>query len=99
MWSNRRFLIAAALGVAALFGAIVNFGVHQRLPGADDAVNQLLDSASRQNLGAAEIARLAEAVALSVDNACLLAAVIAALTLVVAIAYPRGLSPVRAPVR
>jgi len=91
-------MIASSLG-AALFGAIVNFGVHQRLPGADDAVNQLLHSTARQGLGAGEIARLADAVALSVDNACLLAAVIAALTLVVAIAYPRGLSPVRAPVR
>ena len=91
-------MIGMSLG-AALFGAIVNFGVHQRLPGADDAVNQLLDSASRQNLGAAEIARLAEAVALSVDAACLVATLIAALTLLVAIAYPRGLSPVRTPVR
>jgi len=73
--------------------------VHQRLPGADDAVNHLLDSASRQGLGVGEIARLADAVALSVHAACLVAAAIAALTLVVAIGYPRGLSPVRTPVR
>ncbi len=90
-------MIGMSLG-AALFGAIVNFGVHQRLPGADDAVNHLLDSASRQGLGVGEIARLADAVALSVHDACLVAALIAALTLVVAIAYPRGLSPVRTPI-
>src|SRR5207245_10665579 len=38
-------MIGMSLG-AALFGAIVNFGVHLRLPGADDAVNQLLHSSS-----------------------------------------------------
>ena len=90
-------MIGMSLG-AALFGAIVNFGVHQRLPGADDAVNHLLDSASRQGLGVGEIARLADAVALSVHNACLVAALIAVITLVVAAAYPRGLSPVRTPI-
>ena len=90
-------MIAMALG-AALFGAIVNFGVHQRLPGAADAVNQLLHAASRQSLGAGEIAQLAQAVALSVHAAFLVAALIAALTLVVAIAYPRGLSPLRTPI-
>ena len=86
-------------GVGSIAGVARKFGVHRRLPGADDAVNQLLDSASRQSLGAAEIARLAEAVALSVETACLVATLIAALTLLVAIAYPRGLSPVRTPVR
>jgi EmrB/QacA subfamily drug resistance transporter len=89
-------MIAMSLG-AALFGAIVNFGVHRRLPGAADAVNQLLHAASRQNLGTGEIAQLAQAVALSAHAAFLVASVIAALTLVVAIGYPRGLSPVRSP--
>lgn len=91
-------MIAMSLG-AAVLGAIVNFGVHRRLPGADDAVNQLLHLTSRQGLGAAEIARLSEAVALSVHSAVLVAALIAVLTLVVAIGYPRALSPVRSPVR
>jgi len=91
-------MIAMSLG-AAVFGAIVNFGVQRRLPGADDAVNQLLHVASRQGMGAAEIARLADAVALSVHSAVLVAALIAVLTLVVAVGYPRRLSPVRSPVR
>src|SRR5205807_4082059 len=90
-------MIASSLG-AALFGAIVNFGVHQRLPGADDAVNQLLHSTARQGLEVGEIARLAEAVALSVHEACLVAALIAVLTLIVAIGYPRRLSPVSTPI-
>jgi EmrB/QacA subfamily drug resistance transporter len=91
-------MIAMSLG-AAVLGAIVNFGVHRRLPGADDAVNQLLHLTAREGIGAAELARLAEAVALSVHSAVLVAALIAVLTLIVAIGYPRGLSPVRTPVR
>jgi EmrB/QacA subfamily drug resistance transporter len=90
-------MIGHAVG-AAVLGAIVNWGVHQRLPGADDAVNQLLHSASRQNLGAVELAQLADAVALSAHDAYLVAALIGALTLVVALGFPRGLSPTRAPV-
>ena len=91
-------MIAMALG-AAMFGAIVNLGVHQRLPGAADAVNQLLHAASRQDLGAAELTRLAEAVALSAHNAFLVAALLAAVTLVVALGFPRGLSPIRSSAR
>ena len=91
-------MIAMSLG-AAVLGAIVNFGVHWRLPGADDAVNQLLHLTDRAGIGAAELARLVEAVALSVHSAVLVAALIAVLTLVVAVGYPRGLSPVRSPVR
>jgi EmrB/QacA subfamily drug resistance transporter len=91
-------MIAMALG-AATFGAIVNLGVHQRLPGAADAVNQLLHSASRQDLGTGELARLAEAVALSAHDAFLVAALIAAATLVLTLGFPRGLSPTRAPAR
>jgi hypothetical protein len=89
-------MIGSAVG-AALFGAIVNFGVQQRLPGAGDAVNQLLQTASRQGLGGAELARLPEAVGLSLHGACLVAALIAILTLVVAFGFPRGLSPTRSP--
>jgi len=90
-------MIGHAVG-AAVLGAIVNWGVHQRLPDADDAVNHLLHSASRENLGAGEIAQLADAVALSAHDAYLVAALIGALTLVVALGFPRGLSPTRTPV-
>jgi EmrB/QacA subfamily drug resistance transporter len=91
-------MIGQAVG-AALFGAIVNYGVHQRLPGADDAVNQLLHLASRLTLGAEEIAQRAAAVALSAHDAFLVAALIAAITLVVGLGFPRALSPIRSPVR
>jgi len=50
---------------------------------------------ARQGLGAAEIARLADAVALSAHDAFLVAALLAAITLAVALGFPRGLSPTR----
>jgi EmrB/QacA subfamily drug resistance transporter len=89
-------MIGMSVG-AALFGAIVNFGVHRRLPGADDAVNQLLHTAAREALGAAELARLTAAVASSAHEAFLVAALVAAATLALVWRFPRGLSPVRSP--
>ena len=89
-------MIGQAVG-ATLFGAILNWGVHQRLPGADDLVNHLLHAASREHLGAREIAEAAAAVALSAQGAFLVAALIGALTLVVALGFPRALSPTRTP--
>jgi len=51
---------------------------------------------ARRNLAGDEIARLADAVALSAHDAFIVAALIAACTLAVAVAFPRGLSPTRA---
>jgi len=90
-------MMGSAVG-AALFGAILNFGVHDRLPGSSDAVNQLLHSAARQNLGAAEIARLGEAVAFSAHDAFLVAALIGVVTMLLTLGFPRGLNPIRSPV-
>jgi MFS family permease len=87
-------MIGMSVG-AALFGAIVNFGVHRHVAGGDGAVNRLLHPEMRQNLPGDEIARLADAVALSAHDAFLVAAVIAAATLALAVAFPRGLSPTR----
>jgi EmrB/QacA subfamily drug resistance transporter len=91
-------MIGQAVG-AALFGAILNWGVNRRLPGAGDAVNHLLHPALRHDLGAGEIARLAEAFALAVHEAYLVALVIAVATLILTLGFPRGLSPIRSPVR
>jgi MFS family permease len=88
-------MIGMSVG-AALFGAIVNFGVHRHVPGGDDnAVNRLLHPEMRQNLPGDEIARLADAVALSAHDAFLVAALIAAGTLALVVFFPRGLSPTR----
>jgi len=83
---------------AALFGAIVNFGVESRMPGGSDAVNKLLHPALRRYLDPADMARLGDAVAWSAHEAYLVVVVIAALTLAVCLAFPAGLSPTR-PVR
>ena len=78
---------------AALFGAVVNFGVARRLPGAGDAVNRLLEPGLRQTLGADELHRLTTAVAASVHNVYLIVVAIAAATLTIALCFPAGLKP------
>ena len=87
-------MMGQSLG-AAVFGAVVNFGIAARAPGAGDAVNRLMEPALRAGLGAAEIARLSAAVAASVHEIYLLVLVIAVATLVVALSFPKGLSPTR----
>jgi hypothetical protein len=80
---------------AALFGAVVNFGVHARVPQAGDAVNKLLEPGLRQSLGASQVARLTQAFAASVHEVYWLVILIALAALAVAAAFPARLSPVR----
>jgi hypothetical protein len=80
---------------AALFGAIVNFGVHRELPGVGDSVNRLLLPEARGALDPDQIARLADAIAGAAQHAFLVATLIAAGTLLLVFAFPRGLSPTR----
>jgi EmrB/QacA subfamily drug resistance transporter len=78
---------------AALGGAILNFGVYRRVPEMADAVNRLLQPELRRSLGSAAIARLTDAVAASLHEVYLIATVIAAMTFLVALRFPAGLSP------
>jgi hypothetical protein len=87
-------MIGMSVG-AALFGAIVNFGVHQRLPGSGDSVNRLLLPEVRGSLDPDQIARLADAITVAAQDAFLVATLIAAATLVLVFAFPHGLSPTR----
>ena len=80
---------------AAVFGAILNFGVSQRIAEAGDAVNRLLEPAARRGLGAAEIARLSEAVAGSLHVVFVVAGLVAVVSLLLALALPARLSPIR----
>lgn len=80
---------------AALFGAIVNFGVHWRLPGADDAANKLLLPVLRRTLSQDEVVRLADAVAQSAHYAFIAAVGVATVTLLLTLAFPKELSPTR----
>jgi EmrB/QacA subfamily drug resistance transporter len=87
-------MVGSSVG-AAIFGAIVNFGVHRQLPEAGDAVNRLMQPAARQLLGAAELARLTEAIASSVHVVYVIAGVVSVLSLFLALALPARLSPIR----
>jgi len=80
---------------AAVFGAILNFGINSRIPEAGDAVNRLLEPAARQGLGTTEIARLSEAVAASLHIVYVVAGLVAIASLVLALSLPARLSPTR----
>ncbi|MBV8589598.1 MAG: hypothetical protein JO212_05980, partial [Acetobacteraceae bacterium] len=87
-------IVGNSLG-AAIFGAIFNFGVYSRVPHAGDAVNRLMSPAARQSLGAGEIGRLVEAVASSLHVVYWIAGLVAIVSLVLAMALPARLSPIR----
>jgi len=87
-------MVGSSVG-AAVFGAIVNFGIHRQLPEAGDAVNRLMLPAARQMLGADELARLTDAIATSVHVVYVIAALIAVGSLLLALALPAKLSPTR----
>lgn len=78
-----------------LFGAIFNVGMGQHIAGASDEINRLLQPATRASLGAAEVARLSDAIASSIHNVYLVAGVLAVVLLIVGLRIPAGLSPVR----
>jgi EmrB/QacA subfamily drug resistance transporter len=80
---------------AAVFGAILNFGIYSQLPDAGDAVNRLMSPAARQSLGATEIARLTEAVGASLHVVYVIAGLVAVVSLILAFALPARLSPTR----
>jgi len=80
---------------AAVFGAILNFGVYRKLPEAGDAVNRLMTPAGRQSLGVDEIGRLTEAVGSSLHLVYVIAGLVAVVSLILALALPSRLSPTR----
>jgi EmrB/QacA subfamily drug resistance transporter len=91
-------MLGMSVGAAA-YGAILNFGVDQLLPGRGDLVNRMLDPATRESLGPDTLARLGDAVGLAAHHAFLLATVIAAVTVMATLALPPRLSPTRPAVR
>jgi EmrB/QacA subfamily drug resistance transporter len=80
---------------AAVFGAILNYGIYHRFPEAGDAVNRLMTPAARQSLGPVEIARLTEAVGDSLHVVYIIAGLVAIVSLILALALPAKLSPTR----
>jgi EmrB/QacA subfamily drug resistance transporter len=80
---------------AAVFGAILNFGIFSQLPEAGDAVNRLMSPAARQSLGAVELGQLTQAVGDSLHVVYLIAGLVAIVSLILALALPARLSPTR----
>ena len=80
---------------ASVFGAIVNFGIHRRLPEAGDTVNRLMQPAARQALSADELTRLTDAIASSMHVVYVIAGLVSVLSLFLALALPVRLSPTR----
>jgi EmrB/QacA subfamily drug resistance transporter len=87
-------IVGNAVG-AAVFGAILNFVVSRRVPHAGDAVNRLLQPAVRRGLDSGEIGRLSAAIAGGLHNVYIVAGAVAIVSLALAWALPRGLSPTR----
>src|SRR5262249_24321981 len=102
-WNERGMATSSAMFMrivgqsvgAAVFGAILNFGINQRLPEAGEAVNRLMAPAARQPLGALEITRLAEPVGASLHVVYTIAGLVALISLILALALPARLSPTR----
>ena len=86
-------MVGAALG-AALLGAVLNFGLaHSH---ADmDAVNRMMQPASRGRLDPALIASLTRALADALHNVYGIAGVLSLVALGLALGVPRGLKPGR----
>jgi hypothetical protein len=80
---------------AAVFGAVVNFGIFRQLPAAAASVNRLLEPRLRDSFSAVELARLTEAIAASLYWVYLIAGLAAVATLMLALAMPAALSPTR----
>jgi EmrB/QacA subfamily drug resistance transporter len=81
---------------AALFGAMVNFGIQHHAPQAGNIVDRLMDPTMRQHLGAAAITQLTAALAAALQNVYLVSGLLGLVALALAAALPARLSPIRA---
>jgi len=82
---------------AAVFGAVLNFGLYQHAPEAGDLVNRLLDPGLRHSLGQVELAHLGSAIASSLHPVYVISGLAAIVTFALACALPAALSPTRSP--
>jgi MFS family permease len=80
---------------AAVFGAVLNFGLSRHAPEAGDLVNRLLDPALRHSLNSHELTQLGQAIASSLHLVYVIAGLAAVITLALACALPAALSPTR----
>jgi EmrB/QacA subfamily drug resistance transporter len=73
---------------AGLAGAILNLGISRYAPNSSDILDLLLDASRRQGLDAQHLARLVEAVASSLHDVYVVAALLAMITLATALLLP-----------
>jgi EmrB/QacA subfamily drug resistance transporter len=85
-------LVGMSMG-AALFGAVLNFGLHRRAGGITDAVNALMDPVRRAALPPRQVAMLTDAMAASMHEVFIIAVVLAAIATLLIAGLPKGLSP------
>jgi EmrB/QacA subfamily drug resistance transporter len=77
---------------AGLAGAILNFGISRYAPNSSDVLDLLLDATRRQGLDPQHVAGMVEAVANSLHDVYLVAALLAVITLATALLLPADLS-------
>jgi MFS family permease len=85
-------MMGRSLG-AALFGAILNFGINREMPGQGDVFNHLLDPAFHDQFSPEQKDRLTGIIAGSLHDLYLVAALLAFVTLIVLVKLPRGVRP------
>jgi EmrB/QacA subfamily drug resistance transporter len=84
--------VGQSLGAAA-FGAVLNLTLLRHAPEAVGMVDRLLEPGQRDGLGAAELARLTDVVALGLHNTYVLGAILSVVALGLALLLPARLSP------
>jgi MFS family permease len=77
----------------AVFGAVFNLVVGQRVVGASDEINRLLEPSTRDTLAPDDVARLSDAIGAAMHNVYWIASVCAVVLFVLAFRIPAGLRP------
>jgi EmrB/QacA subfamily drug resistance transporter len=85
-------MMGRSLG-AAVFGAVLNFGVNRHLPGGGDVLDRLMDPTFREQVDPAELGRLTAVIADSLRDVYIIAAITAAATLIITLTFPARLKP------
>jgi EmrB/QacA subfamily drug resistance transporter len=84
--------VGQSLG-AGLFGALLNFSLFREQPDIGNMVDRLMEPSLRQGLGAAEIARLTDAIAHALHNVYLIVGLLALIALILPFWIPADMSP------
>jgi EmrB/QacA subfamily drug resistance transporter len=95
--SNLFMRIVGQAAGAAVFGAVVNYGIQHLMPGYSDVIDQLMQPSRRTALSAAELSRLSSGLAEALTGVFALMIMVGAGVLAAGAAIPRDLSARSAP--